>query len=153
MIFATTFTTPWLWKKNILLLLLLRSLHYDYGKKNKSIFIPTLLSLHIYLDDKILFCYCCYVHYAMIITKNKLIFISVLISLHNFHKTKVKKVSYFSLSTFSVSKRFVHYTVVSYLGISEYFLLRKFSVFKRFVYETVVSPSGVSVESYMLYYP
>ena len=33
------------------------------------------------------------------------------------------------------------------------FLLRKFSVSKRFVHDTVVSPSGTSLESYMLYYP
>ena len=30
--------------------------------KNKLFFLPTLLSLHSYQEDKILFCYCCYVH-------------------------------------------------------------------------------------------
>ena len=32
------------------------------------------------------------------------------------------------------------------------FSLSKFSVFKRFVHDTVVSPSGTSVEFCMLYY-
>ena len=60
-----TFTTTWWWQKN------------------KLFFIPTLLSLHSYHDDKIWFYYCSYVHYAMISTKNKLIFIPKLPSVQS----------------------------------------------------------------------
>ena len=65
---ATTLTTLWLWQKN------------------KLFFIPILLSLHNYHEDKILFCYYYYVHYAMITTRNKLIFIPTVPSLHNCHE-------------------------------------------------------------------
>ena len=122
---ATTFTTPWFWQKNIFLLLLLRSLRYDYDKKNKLFFIPTLLSLHSYHEDKILFCYCYYVHYAMITTRDKPI----------------------------PFQYYLHYTVVmmSQLSIVKLFL-RKSSVSKRFVHDTVVSPSGTSVESHSIFF-
>ena len=81
-----------------------------------------------------MFCYCYYVHYAMITTKNKLIFIPTLLSLHNCHENKTT-------------------TQLSWEKNSSIFSIRKFSVSKRFIHDTVVSPSGTSVESYMLYYP
>ena len=104
-----TFTTPWFWQKIIfLLLLLLRSLRYDYDKKTPKL-------------------------------------------------SWEKYCSIVSLRKFSVSKRFVHDTIVSPSVISvkslSIFFLGKFSVFKRFVHDTLVSSSGTSVESYMLYYP
>ena len=43
-------------------------------------------------------------------------------------------------------------TVRNFSEVLDIFFLRKFSVSKRFVHYTVVSPSGTSVESYMLYY-
>ena len=134
--------------------MLLRSLRYDYDKKNKLFFIPTLLSLRSYHEDKILFCCCYYVHYAMITTRNKLIFIPTLPSSHNSHEY----CSIVSLKKSSVSKRFMHDTVVSPSGASveslSIFFLRKFGVSKRFVHDALVSSLGTSVEpSYMLYYP
>ena len=80
-----------------------------------------------------MFCYCYYVHYAMITTKIYFIFISTLLSLHNCHENKTT-------------------TQLSWEKNSSIFSIRKFSVSKRFIHDTVVSPSGTSVESYMLYY-
>ena len=82
---TTTFTTPWFCQKKhffavstMLTTLLLW--------QKKFFFIPTLLSLHNCHEDKILFSYCYYVHYAIITTRNKLIFILTLPSLHNCHE-------------------------------------------------------------------
>ena len=101
----TTFTTPWLWKRNKdfstycyyfhCAMILTKKYFFAvatmlttlwFWQKSKLFFIPTLLSLHNYHEDKILFCYCYYVHYAMITTRNKLIFIPTLPSLHNCHE-------------------------------------------------------------------
>ena len=80
--------------------------------KNKLIFISTLLSLHIYHKNKILFCYCYYIHFAIIMTKNNLHYTIII-------KIKlIKNCSIFSLMKFNFAKRFVHYTVVSPSGIS-----------------------------------
>ena len=119
--------------------------------KKTLFFIPTLLSLRSYHEDKILFCYCYYVHYTMITTRNKFIFIPTLPLSQNSHEY----CSIVSLKKSSVSKRFMHDTVVSPPGASveslSIFFLRKFGVFKRFVHDTLVSSSGTSLESYMLY--
>ena len=119
-------------KKILFLLLLLRSIRHDYDKKANY------------------FSFQHYFHYTIII---------------RISHDHGKKITYFHSKTtfttkyqkFSVSKRFVHDTVVSPSGTSvesqHFFFLRKFSVFKRFVHDTLVSSSGTSVESYMLYYP
>ena len=103
--FSTTFTTPSLWKRNNNFSTYCYYFHYAmiltqkyffvvaatlttlwFWQKNKSFFIPTLLSLQNYHEDKILFCYCYYIHYAMITTRNRFIFIPTLPSLHNCHE-------------------------------------------------------------------
>ena len=55
---------------------------------------------------------------------------------------------------YTISKRFVQAKAFSPSGICGmlHFSLSKFSVFKRFVHDTVDSPSGTSVEFCMLYY-
>ena len=104
--FNATFTTPWLWKRNNDFSTYRCYVHYamiltkkyffcccyyaHYAmimtRKNKLFFIPTLLSLCNYHEDKILFCHCYYVHHAMITIRNKLIFIPTLLSLLNCHE-------------------------------------------------------------------
>ena len=70
MIFASTFTTLYYEEKEIVFVLLLRSLCYDLAKKKISIYILTLLSLSIYLVVA------ANVHYAMILKQNKINFYS-----------------------------------------------------------------------------
>ena len=69
MIFASTFVTLWLWKKEIVFMLLLRSLCYDRAKKWINLHSNTTFTEH-------LSCCCCNVHYAMILTQNKINFYS-----------------------------------------------------------------------------
>ena len=101
----TTFTTPWLWKRNNDFSTYCYYAHYAMFLTQKEFFAvattlitlwlwqekyffftPTPLSLHNYHEDKILFCCCYYVHCAMITTRNKLIFIPTLPPLHNGHE-------------------------------------------------------------------
>ena len=127
------FTTPWFWQKKIFFV---SFQHYNYH------------------ENKILLCYCYYVHYAMISTRNKTYFHS-----NTTFNTQLSWEKYCSIAShrkFSVSKRFEHDTVVSPSETSveslSIFSLGKFIVFKRFPHDTVASSSGTSVESYMLYY-
>ena len=63
---------------------------YDASSKPTE---NSLLSLHSFHEDKILFYYCYYIHYAMITTRNKLIFIPTLLSLHICHEAKTTQLS------------------------------------------------------------
>ena len=102
------------------------------ARKTKLFFIPTLLSLHNYHEDKTLFCCCYYFHYAMITTRNKLIFIPTLPSLHHCHE-KNTAVLFPSRSSVFLKNSCMMRQLPSVI-----FFLRKFSVFKRFVHDTLV---------------
>ena len=164
--FNTTFTKPWLWKRNNDFSTYCYYVHYA-----------------MILTKKLFFCCCHYAHYAMIMTKKANYFSFQ----HYFHYAFIMKIKYYvaiaitfttlwsqqeinlfsfqpylhytmswekcrsivSLRKFSVSKRFVHGTVVSPSGISveslSIFFFGKFNIFKRFVHNTLVSSSGTSV--------
>ena len=77
-IFASTFTTLWLWKQKRLYQCYYHAHYAMTVLKNKSIFIVTLLSLRIYLVVVATFTTPWSWH------KIKLIFIPILFSLHNF---------------------------------------------------------------------
>ena len=67
MAFASTFTMLWLWKKEIVFMLLLRSLFYDRAKKINQ------LTFQHYFNWAFILLFC-YVHYAMILQQNKINF-------------------------------------------------------------------------------
>ena len=83
-----------------------------------------------------MFCYCYYVHYAMITRKNKLILIPTLLSLHNCHENK-------TTAQFSFQHYF-HYTIVMRIK-----LLHNYHEKKTAIYFPSES-SVVLKESYMV---
>ena len=128
-------------KKNIVLLLLLRSLRHDYNKKAN--YFSFQHYFHYTVIRRIKYCFNIATTFTTPWPRQKINLFSFQPYLHY----KVLEVQ----CSWKICRWYSSFTVRNFSGVLVFFSLRKFSVFKRFVHDTLVSSSGTSVESYILY--